>query len=409
MFDRLPGRIAVLIVTLGAVLGAAVGFAGACGAAEADVAVHVFWQKGCPYCTAAKADLAEIAAELPAVRVDAVELGAGADDDALFGRVIEQFGIVQPAVPLVVVGETLFLGHAGDGRSARAYRAAVVRCAGEPCFDTVAALRRGESPPRPPPQAEEESASAFIPDMVSIPFFGRVATRDLSLPALTVVLAAVDGFNPCAMWVLVFLIGLLLGLEDERRMWWLGGAFLFATAAMYFAVMAAWLELVLVIGAAAWLRIVVGVIALAAGGWFLWEVRAETADACRVTDPEERVRIMARFRRVVTESRLLPAMLGIMALAVLVNFVELVCSAGVPVVYGQILAMSDLSTAAHYAHLALYLTIFMFDDVAVFVTAMVAARVSGITGAYAHWSRLVGGVVLVALGATMILRPEWLG
>jgi glutaredoxin len=409
MADRLPFRFVALLLLWLAAVGVVFAPQPVAAADEATITVHIFWQKGCPYCADAKAELAQILAERPGARLDPIELMTSDGDDALFGKVSAHFGIGQPAVPLVIVGERVFLGHADDGRSGRAYAAAIDGCLRAACLDVVAALRRGESPPRPPPFVEEESAAVFVPDTVELPFFGTVRTRDLSLPALTVVLAAVDGFNPCAMWVLVFLIGLLLGLENEKRMWWLGGAFLLATAAMYFAVMAAWLELVLAMGTAAWLRLVVGVVAVAAGGWFLWEFKANPDAACRVTDADQRARLMSRFRRVVAESHLLPATIGIMALAVAVNFIELVCSAGVPVVYGQILAMSDLTPAAHYAHLALYLTIFMFDDVAIFVTAMVALRVSGLTGAYARWSHLIGGIVLVALGATMIFRPEWLG
>jgi hypothetical protein len=408
MTDRLRVRILALLAALLAVAGLVVLGSGA-SAGAAEVTVHVFWQQGCPYCAAAKAELATIVAERPGARVNPIELGTRDADDALFERVATHFGIAQPAVPLVIVGERVFLGHADGGRSGRAYTAAIDACLGGTCPDVVAALARGESPPKPPPYVDDDGAEIFIPESVVLPFFGTVRTQDLSLPALTVVLAAVDGFNPCAMWVLVFLIGLLLGLENERRMWILGGAFLFATAAMYFAVMAAWLNLVLAIGTAAWLRTMVGIVAVAAGGLFLWEFRTNPDAACRVTDAEGRARMMTRIRRVVAESRLLPAVVGIMALAVAVNFIELICSAGVPVVYGQILAMSDLTTTAHYAHLVLYLTIFMLDDVAIFVTAMVAARVSGLTGAYARWSHLIGGVVLLALGATMIFRPEWLG
>ena len=407
MRDRLRTRIGGLLIALVVATGL---FGGGIAAADGGgVTVSVFWQMGCPYCAAAKADLAEIAATRPEVRIEAIELGTNDDADALFGRALAHFRHDQAAVPLVIVGDRSFLGHADGGRSARAYGEAIDDCRTRGCPDVLAALRRGETPDPAAPRHGASAASVFVPDTVEVPFFGTLRTGDLSLPALTVVLAAVDGFNPCAMWVLVFLIGLLLGLEDERRMWWLGGTFLFATAAMYFAVMAAWLELVLAIGAAVWLRLVVGVVAVAAGGWFLWEFHAAPDGQCRVTDADQRARLMTRFRGVVTQSRLLPATLGIMALAVMVNFVELVCSAGVPVVYGQILAMADLSTAAHYAHLALYLTIFMLDDVAIFVTAMVAARVSGLTGAYARWSHLIGGVVLVGLGAIMILRPEWLG
>ena len=117
---------------------------------------------------------------------------------------------------------------------------------------------------------------------------------------------------------------------------------------------------------------------------------------------------MAAFRSVVTQNQLALSVLGIMALAVLVNFIELLCSAGVPAVYTQILALSDLTRFAYYAYLGLYIAVFMLDDVAIFATAMIAVRVSGLTGKYARLSHLIGGVVLLSIGAVMLLRPELL-
>ncbi len=35
------------------------------------------------------------------------------------------------------------------------------------------------------------------------------------------------------MWVLVFLLGLLAGMKDRRRMWLLGGAFVVTSALVY--------------------------------------------------------------------------------------------------------------------------------------------------------------------------------
>ena len=100
---------------------------------------------------------------------------------------------------------------------------------------------------------------------------------------MTVVLAAVDGFNPCAMWVLALLIAFLLGVDDARRMWTLGAIFLLTTAAMYFAVMTAWLNVVTWIGAVGWLRLVIGALALAAGFYYLREYWTNPEGICRVT------------------------------------------------------------------------------------------------------------------------------
>ncbi|MEM8791695.1 MAG: hypothetical protein AAGE80_08750 [Pseudomonadota bacterium] len=158
-----------------------------------------------------------------------------------------------------------------------------------------------------------------------MPFVGDIRTQDLSLPVLTIVLATTDGFDPCAMWVF-FLIGLLMGLKDERRMWTLGIAFLFATAAVYFALLAAWFNLVVVLGAIIWVRIAIGVLAVGVGGYFLREYRANSDPTCRVTRPGQRQKIMDAFRKVVGQNSSALFVLGIMGLSVSVNMIELLCS-----------------------------------------------------------------------------------
>jgi len=242
----------------------------------------------------------------------------------------------------------------------------------------------------------------------SVPLLGEVRTADLSLPALTVVLGALDGFNPCAMWVLVFLIGLLVGMQDRVRMWVLGTAFIAGSAAVYFLFMAAWLNFLLFIGAVVWVRAVVALVALAGGFYYLREYFRNPDAACTVTAPEARRRVLENLRRLALESRFWVALAGIVALAFAVNLVELLCSAGIPAVYTQVLALSHLPAWQYSAYLALYILVFMLDDLIVFVVAMKALQITGMTTSYSRFSHLAGGVVLLAIGALLLLRPEWL-
>lgn len=377
------------------------------------VTIHVFWQEGCPYCASAKAEINALAADEPHIEVRSIELGRDIEADILFARTLRNFGYDQAAVPLVVIGTESFLGFRTGGHSAALYRDAVERCTIAACPDIVAELAAGVADGSPSTQSGSKAPSTplstgLLPDAVQLPLIGPVRPADLSLPALTILLAAIDGFNPCAMWVLVFLIGLLLGLKDEKRMWILGGAFLLATAAMYFAVMAVWLNLVLFLGAAAWVRILIGILAIGGGLYFLREYWTKPDAACHVTNPGRRQKLMNAFRSVVDDNRLLLSIVGMMMLAVLVNFVELLCSAGIPAVYTQVLALNDLSLAAHYTYIGLYIAVFMFDDIAIFTTAMFALRVAGLTSSYARYSHLIGGIILLAIGAIMLLRPELL-
>ncbi|MCI2398768.1 hypothetical protein [Aliiroseovarius subalbicans] len=372
-------------------------------AGAGDVTVHLFWQQGCPHCSNAKGALAERVAQ-GGVVADFIELGVEEADDALFGAVIDHFAMDRAAVPLVVIGGDYALGFAGGGRSTGDWERMIARCQEVPCPDPVSDLRAGlaVAPATQVPPTGPEG-------QVTLPLLGPVDLGTLSLPVLTVVLAAVDGFNPCAMWVLALLIGLLLGVQDTRRMWTLGAVFLLATGVMYFAVMAAWLNVVLWIGAVGWIRLAIGALAIGAGVYYLREYWTNPEGVCKVTPGGRKKRISDAFRTMVETPNLAVAALGVGALAIAVNLVELACSAGLPAIYTQTLAMHDLPAGGYYGYLALYLAVFLLDDAALFIIAMVTLRAAVTTGRYSRLSHLVGGVVLLVLGAIMVLRPDLLG
>ena len=102
------------------------------------------------------------------------------------------------------------------------------------------------------------------------------------------------------------------------------------------------------------------------------------------------------------------ALAGIIALAVAVNLVELLCSAGLPVVFTQILALNNLPTWQYYAYLILYIFIFILDDLIVFILAMLTLKMTGLGNKYARYSHLIGGAVMVIVGLLLIFKPEWL-
>jgi hypothetical protein len=172
--------------------------------------------------------------------------------------------------------------------------------------------------------------------------------------------------------------------------------------------MAAWLNFLLFIGAVIWMRAAVGLVALGGGFYYLREYFQNPDAACKVTAPEARRRVFESLRKLATESRFLLALAGIVALAFAVNLVELICSAGIPAVYTQVLALSNLPAWQYYAYLSLYILVFMLDDLFVFVVAMKTLQITGATTTYVRYSHLAGGVVLLAVGALLLLRPEWL-
>lgn len=364
---------------------------------QADI--YLFWSRTCPHCERALQFLERLASARPSLRLHVFEVeGEGA---GLFRRINETFAIGRPAVPTIVIGAQVLIGYGDDETTGASIARHVEACLAHGCPDLVRPLLATVDAVRPAIERPR-----LVP-AVRLPLLGEVETGRLSLPLLTVVMAAVDGFNPCAMWGLVFLLGLLVGIKEPRRRWLLGGTFVAVSAAVYFAIISAWLNLLLLLGALVWIRIAVGLAAVAGGVYYLREF-ARGDVACRVTASAGRRRALDRLKDMAQRPSLAASVLGVAALAVAVNLIDLLCSAGVPAVFTEVLAQSRLPLWQYYAYLALYIVVFMADDMLVFVTAMTTLSLTGLGQGYVRVASLAGGIVLTAVGALLLLRPEWL-
>ena len=375
--------------------------------AQRSVNVYAFVSDGCPHCEKAVDFLRREAQPIAGVQLHVLELTRSAENRNLFAAAVARLGVTDVGVPTVLIGERFLVGYYDDATTGAEYLALIEVCRQRHCADVLAGLFAGRPAPdvaaTGPPAAQARS----IPERIHVPLFGEVELRRLSLPALTVLLAALDGFNPCAMWTLVFLIGLLLGMQDRSRMWVLGSAFIVTSAFVYFLFMAAWLNVLLFLGAVAWVRAAIGIVALAGGAYCIREYFVNREAVCKVTAPARRKQVFERLRALASERNFLLALAGIVALAFAVNLVEAVCSAGIPAVYSQVLAMNELPRWQYYAYISLYILVFMADDLVVFFAAMKTLQITGLSGKYTRASNLIGGALLLCLGA-LLLRPDLL-
>ncbi|MGR9037874.1 MAG: glutaredoxin family protein, partial [Gammaproteobacteria bacterium] len=331
---------------------------------ERPLDVYLFWGEGCLHCAGAIEFTRKWSDNDPGVRLHYLEVTRDPANQKLFAAVVRHFGIERPGVPLTVVGDRFFAGFDDEKTTGADMKVAAATCPQTSCVDAVKPLLTG---------AEQQQLNqplvtpTNLPKVLKLPIFGEISLAHVSLPMLTLMLGAVDGFNPCAMWTLVFLIGLLIGLRDRFRMWVLGTLFIAASAAVYYVFMAAWLNLLLFLGMLLWIRLTVGLLAMGGGGYYLHEYFFNPESVCKVTAPGARQRVFERLRALTGERSFILAAAGIVLLAFAVNLVELICSAGIPAVYAQVLALSDLPSWQYHAYLSLYILVFMLDDLFVFV------------------------------------------
>jgi len=392
-----------------------------------DVNLYFFYSDTCPHCATEHEFLSNIKDDYPGLNIYGFEVTKSRDNARALVEVAEYFDTKASSVPYTVIGEEVVIGYSNNETTGKQITNAIDNCLGamnicaDPLYGILGIAELvgdiGDTPSNTDDDpigeangqtSDDGNAVDNLPYIVSLPIFGEVDLKAYSLPVVTVMIGFIDGFNPCAMWVLLFLISLLLGMKNRFKMWALGSIFIVASAFMYFLFMAAWLNAFLFLSFVIWVRILVGLVAIVAGFYHLREYYNNRDGVCKVTNNEKRRRIFDSLKLFVQEKSFFLAVGGIIVIAFAVNLVELVCSAGFPAIYTQVLALSDLGGWSYYGYLLLYILFFMLDDLVVFIIAMSTLRAVGLSGKYSRYSSLIGGILILILGFLLILRPEWL-
>ena len=379
-----------LIISL-VILGIVIGFTGqrASIAAE-DYRMYFFYLPGCSHCEAQAVFNVKLESEFPSINITAVD-GSTPSGQALLSQMLDELDVEeQPGFPVTIItvyeDQALISSWVSGGWVSE-------DTSGEALENAVQQCLTGNCPP----------ATGTTPEKtITLPLIGTITLSDFSLPTLAVVLGLVDGFNPCAMWVLVYLISVVAMLRDKRRIWLIVGSFVLASGILYYLFMTAWLNAFLAIGFSRAVTTVVGLVALGGGTLQVREVvTTKGAIVCEVTDEDSRKKTMSRVQQIVSSPLTWGILVAIIGLAFTVNAVEFVCSAAIPAVFTQVLSLASLSTFQYYSYILLYVFFFMLDDLVIFATAAFALT-SRAGDRYAKYSRPVGASILIVLGFLLL-------
>lgn len=361
---------------------------------DAKVVVYFFWGDGCPHCEREKPVLAELSRGNARIEVRQFEVWKDRKNAEFFRNVMRAAGARSVGVPATIVGDRLFFGF--GSRTEQAIRDAVAACLEKKCpdTDTVVAGLGG---------AREEDAGR-----VSLPLLGDVDANKLSLPLFTVIIGALDSFNPCAFFVLLFLLSLLVHARSRLRMLLIGGVFVLFSGLIYFLFMAAWLNIFLVAGRLRSITMAAGGIALAVAAvnikdFFFFQ------QGISLSIPEDAKPGLFGRMRGLLRSRSFPAMIGgAMVLAATANAYELLCTAGFPMVYARVLTLHELTRTQYYLYLVLYNLVYVLPlaVIVAVLTATLGAR--KLTQWQGRQLKLVSGVMMLLLGLLLLIRPALL-
>lgn len=364
--------------------------------------VEVFVRTGCPHCEAAKGFLAQLQRARPDLRIVFHDIALDRDALARLDRLSRAQAIPVVGVPAFYLHGELIVGYQDDQTTGARLLAMLGRPPSTPAAEPFASCR----PAKPDCSAADPGTAEA--ESIVLPWVGRVNVAELGLPLFTLAIGLLDGFNPCAMWVLLFLLSLLVTLRDRFAMALISGTFVLVSGLIYFAFMAAWLNLFLLIGLSHIVQFILGALAIGIGLVNVKDFFAFRRGFSLSIPDSAKPGLYTRIRRVVQAEHRAGAMAGVIVLAGLVNIVELLCTAGFPALYTHVLATYHLPAWHYYAYLGLYNLAYIADDALMVTLAVVTLGRRKLEEREGRWLKLLSGAVMIALGLLLIVKPSLL-
>ncbi|MGI9449850.1 MAG: hypothetical protein ACR2QH_04285 [Geminicoccaceae bacterium] len=360
------------------------------------VNLYLFWSISCPHCHRALRFVDDLTEDLPWLNIHLFEI-SDPDTARAYRAFANAFEIEAVYVPAFFYCGHSFNGYDDDLTTGTYLRDTLAACHAE--------LKSYENPAANDPGVSSEPLSH---QPISVPLIGELDPASLSLPVMTILLGGLDAFNPCAFFVLLFLLSLMVHVRKRSHMAIVGGTFVLFSGLLYFLFMAAWLNVFLIVGHLAIMTTVAGLIAVAIGTVnvkdYVWFKRGVSLSIPERAKPG----LFQRMRGLVATSNLPSILIGTMTLALAANAYELLCTAGFPMVFTRILTLNELSPATHYLYLVLYNVVYILPLLAIVVVFVVTLGARKLSEEEGRVLKLLSGLMMFGLGTVPLVTPELL-
>ena len=344
-----------------------------------------FYSDTCPHCHEESLFLEKIQEKYAILKIESYEVSEPGAVEKLMAMA-EEHGFKPRGVPVTFVDGDYFIGYDSDETTGKQIEQAIVKCLGE----------------------DIALCEPTNKDIINIPLIGEINSKDISLPLFTIIIGGLDGFNPCAMWVLTFLLSLLIYAKSRRKMLLIGGIFVITSGAIYFLFMTAWLNFFLFIGYVTSIRIIIALVALTAGIINLKELFWFKKGPSLTISDKHKPKLFKSMRKIVQEQELSIAIAGTITLAIFVNFIELLCTAGLPAIFTNILTLNNLPTISYYLYLLLYNLIYIIPLLIIVIVFVLTMGKHKFTEKQGKLLKLISGLLMLTLGLIMLINPTLL-
>ncbi|MBI4928760.1 MAG: thioredoxin family protein [Anaerolineae bacterium] len=376
------------------------------------VVLYFFWGDGCPHCAEAKPFLAQLEQRYPALEIRAFEVWYDDDNLDLWKKMASAKNFEPRGVPSFFIGDRYFEGYSDS--IGEQLEDAIKLCLANSCPDAGAGIvpeglgsplptPEGGVQPTPQPTAEPENTN---PNVIKVPFFGNVDLTGESVWISTLLIAFVDGFNPCSMWVLSILLALTLRTGSRKKIVLIGLIFIFVTASIYALFIAGLFTVLMYVRFLGWIQVVVALVALFFGLVNIKDYFFYKEGLSFTIDDKHKPGIFAKIRKVMDASDNVWSLAGAtVVLAAGVSLIEFACTAGFPVLWTNLLSAQQVTPLLFGILLLVYMLVYQLDELGLFFVAVFTLKASKLQESQGRILKLIGGTLMLTLSVVMVVNP----
>ncbi|MFP4423983.1 MAG: hypothetical protein ACLFP2_02005 [Candidatus Woesearchaeota archaeon] len=342
------------------------------------VDIHVFVGRTCPHCAELEEYLGSLEEDYD-INPVYYEVWYNKSNKALFEEMAQDHGIRAQGVPTTFIGDKHFVGYDPQMN--------------QEIIDAIVSQKNSEN--------KNDTA-------VDLPIIGNVNSNNISLPVLTLLLGFLDGFNPCAFFVLLFLLSMLVYAKSKKRMLIIGLTFVFFSGLIYFLFMSAWLNFFMITQNLNFITTIAGIVALAIAAINIKDFFAFKKGVSLSVSEEHRKSLISRMRSLLKAESMTSMMIGTITLAIAANMYELLCTAGFPMVFTKVLVLNELSTVSYYSYLLFYNIVYVLPLLAIVLVFTYTFGAKKLSQSQGETLKLLSGMMMLGLGGMLVFAPGFL-
>lgn len=242
----------------------------------------------------------------------------------------------------------------------------------------------------------------------TIPILGKIEAKNASIILIAIILGFIDGFNPCAMWILLLLINMCISIKDKKKMLIVCLTFIITSGIIYFLSMLG-IGFILDLTTISYIRNIIAILAIVLGIYNLYTyIKTRKETGCHVVKKEKRKTIISKINNILNSKNTLLMFGGTIILATSVNLIEMACSLGFPTIFLELLSINNIHSFLKVTYLLIYILFYLIDDIIVLFLSIKAFETKGISTKYNKYVHLIGGLIMILMGVLLIFKPEWI-